>query len=179
MVNWIEIFWSVAPLCVDCLLNKMDVEWLKSCLIQWMGCYFCQWALLDLQQQIYYSFLYPPVGIKDWSIWMWASSSFFTCQKRLRDLELNFRALSSPLSDWTAFSLRYFQILFGWNLPISLMPIIEVALCWFMCASNTSLWWQHPFPSSLKTMLWFYHIISKKTDDCWMQSPCLRVWYRF
>lgn len=152
----------------------------------WNRAWYSGWAVISVSELFltYNSryiivFFTPPVGIKDWSIWMWASSSFFTCQKRLWDLELNFRALSSLLSDWTAFSLRYFQILFGWNLSISLMPIIEVALCWFMCASNTSLWWQDPFPSSLKTMLWFYHIISKKTDDCWMQSPCLCVWYRF
>lgn len=39
----------------------------------------------DLQQKIYSSCLYPPVGIKDWSIWMWATISSFTCQKWLRE----------------------------------------------------------------------------------------------
>lgn len=43
---------------------------------------FCQW---DLQQKIYYSCLYPPEGIKDWSIWMWATISSLTCQKWLRE----------------------------------------------------------------------------------------------
>lgn len=39
----------------------------------------------DLQQKIYYSCLYPPVGIRDRRIWMWATTSSFTCQKWLRE----------------------------------------------------------------------------------------------
>lgn len=63
----------------------------------------------DLQQKVYYSCLYPPVGIKDWSIWMWATISSLTCQNWLREfiselclppLFLNcifFEVLSNPI----------------------------------------------------------------------------------
>lgn len=104
----------------------------------------------DLQQKIYCSCLYPPVGIRDRHLWMWAITSSFTCQKWLREF-ISELCLPHSLTI-LHFLLRYIQILFGLNLPISLMPITEVALCWFMWASNTSMWWLAPCFSSQQSM---------------------------
>ena len=55
------------------------------------------------------------------------------------DCEIRNEIFVFLLSDPATRSLRYFQIVFGWNLPISLVSIVEVALCWFMWASNSVL----------------------------------------